>query len=435
MNHNQYINILKKLCVVSFTCFSLINGYAGERTETIILDIESAVELARSRAHIILAAGAAVAASKADESTELAFSHPQLNLNSSYSHNGKLVTFPFGPFGEIAAGRKNDYRNTLELKQLLWSFGKRAKVKEKVSANTDAALADLAISARDISFQIRIAFASYLLKRETTQINSQRQSQRTQELEDAIALKEAGKVTALDVRQSQINLINSSNNLTQSEADLQLAKFDIAAILSMESTDFKIDADLTRPGEIKTLISKARENLELSPDIHELKSKIAALSAESKEIVGESLPDIHAVATANNEGGKIDNLTDAWSVGLTLSWNIFDGGNRHGRKSSIAMQQIELEHLIKEIIMNRSRDIKKIIVELNTFSTNIEQLQHSVDLARENYQDAGDQYRSGLITLTRLGEIGLDAKTARFNLAQMIHDELIASFQLMFLIE
>ncbi len=159
------------------------------------------------------------------------------------------------------------------------------------------------------------------------------------------------------------------------------------------------------------------------------------MSAESKEISGESLPDIHAVATANNEGSEVNDLTDAWSVGLTLSWNIFDGGNRHGRKTSLVMQQLELEYLIKEIIMNRSRDMEKIIVQLNAYSTTIEQLQHSVLLANENYLDARDQYRSGLITLTRLGEIGLDAKTARFNLAQMIHDELIASFQLMFLID
>ncbi len=225
----------------------MTNGYCSEPGETIILDIDSAVELARSHAHIILAASAAAAARKAGERTELAFSHPQLNLLSSYSHNGKLATFPFGPFGEIQAGRENDYRNSLELKQLLWSFGKRKKVKEKVSANTEAALADLAISARDISLQVRIAFAAYLLKHEAIRINRERQSQRTYELEDAIALKEVGKVTDLDVRQSQINLINSSNNLTQSEADLQLAIFDIAAILSMKSTDFKIDANLTRP--------------------------------------------------------------------------------------------------------------------------------------------------------------------------------------------
>ena len=439
------------LCQVIYTIYSggmiLLSAWSNfplslnatetpeEPKEILKLDIHDAAELARERAEAVLAAQAAVEAKEKDGRADLAFAYPQLIINTNYTRNEELSTIPFGPFGEIETGRKNDYRGSVHADQLIWSFGKLSATRDQADANIAVALAELAIASRDAAHIARVAVTRFLLAHARHQVSQERVSQRHDELEDAKDLRQVGIVTDLDVRQASINLIRAKDQLQTIEANLKQGHLDVAAALALAPEAFLITGKLVRPQGVSSLISTVKDQLDQGSEITRLLARYEAQSAEKRNLRAESLPELRAVAEGSKDGDDLDNLEDAWSAGISLTWDLYSGGDRKARKAAATSRMYELQLRREELIRERQKQFKKLEIELNVLDQRIANEKEAVDLAAANYSDARDQYRAGLITLTRLGEISLAVAEARFRYVSLVNDEQTAVNELLRLLE
>ena len=426
--------ILSSIYLTSAEDFSATES-PSEFGKILELDILSAAELARERVEAVMAAQIAVEASQEDGRADLAFAYPQLRVNGSYTRNQELSTIPFGPFGEIETGRRNDYRGMIHAEQLLWSFGKLSATRDLADANTSIANAALKAASRDAAHRARVGVTNVLFFRAQLQVARERVSQRREEREDAQDLRQAGIVNELDVRQASINLIRAEDALKAIEANFKQAHLELAAALALTPESFTVEGELTRPQKVSHLIATAGALVEVGSDMANLSARYQAQDAEYRELNAETLPELRAVADASKDGEDVDNLQDAWSVGLNLTWDLYSGGVRRAQKAAAANRMRELHYRKRELIRERRSQLDKLEVDLNALDKRISEEQRAVNLAAENYQDARDQYRAGLITLTRLGETSLAVAEARFRYVSLFRDEQLAVNELLRLME
>ena len=80
----------------------------------------------------------------------------------------------------------------------------------------------------------------------------------------------------------------------------------------------------------------------------------------------------------------------------------------------------ELSFLQDQVVRSRRQGINKLEIDLRNLSDRIDSEEKAVELAKTNYLDAREQYRSGLITLTCLGRIQISSTF--FDLRRAIGD-------------
>ena len=399
------------------------------------LDIDDAVELARHQSEAVLASKKAIESVKSSTRAEMAFAYPHLSLNGTYTRNEQLPSFPFGPFGEIESGRKNDYRGNLHAEQLIWNFRRSRAIRKQSDARISNSTANAAIISREIAYQTRLSILGLLLERARKKITQERISQRQDELDDARDLRDAGLVTELDSRQAEINLVRTNDLLRTVDSRISQFQFDIASQLAMGPDKFQIIGKLARPVELNEWISNVRLRIMQSAELVKLQSENKIQNTEKRSLKSERLPKLYLFADAGQEGDNLGDLSDSWGIGLRLSWDLYDGGDRMARKLSADNRIHEINLLQDEIIRNRRSAIAKIEIEIKSIDERITLEKQALELARANYSDAREQYRSGLITLTRLGETSLAVSETRFRHISLIHQEQITLAELIRLTE
>lgn len=92
----------------------------------------------------------------------------------------------------------------------------------------------------------------------------------------------------------------------------------------------------------------------------------------------------------------------AWSVGMTLSFPIFDGGvkSRAIRRANIDLNNARLEY--KNLKRQTELEVKSAHINLENASKKIELTQRQVVSAQESYEAALGRYKNGLAPITEV---------------------------------
>ncbi len=408
--------------VLTSVCLST-HSLLAEQEAILNLDLDSAAALARSRAERVLAREAGLAVTDADSRAAMAFSRPSLQLGAEYTYNGDLATVPFGPFGNIETGRDNDLRGRLHAEYLLWHRGRRRITRKQNWALSDVARADVMLAARDAAFRARSAVAAVWFARARRDVATDRVQQRREELVDARDLRDVGKVTELDVRQAAINLIQAEDEVREAEAEIERARIEAAAAVASAPNTIRIVGTLKRAEAVDALLERAREFINSGPEIAALRSRIRFEEAESRIQHALMWPELRSVGEYSSDGDSLNDQEQSWHIGLTLAWRFYSGGEHRLRAMSASRRALEWRHLWEGEVRERGRLVEQIAVDLRQLDTRIGEQERAVELSAANYDDARDQYRAGLITLTRLGEISLGVAEARFRFVELVHDE------------
>ncbi len=403
--------------------------------DIIILDKNTAAEIARNQAESTLAAQSALAATQFSGKADLAFTRPQISAKSSYRHNFALSTFRLGPLGEVDAGRVDDHAGTLMLDQLLWNFGKSRAIAEQSSAATELSRAMMAEIRRDNAFHARMTVITLLLERARLAIISDRIKQRQGEQQDAQALFDAGLVSELDVRQAEINRLQVEIDRKQTESNIEQLQQDLSFMIALKPRSFKIVGELSRSSDLMVLFDNATQHIESGPELARLQAKSRILNGEKLRLAADNKPELHAVGEAGVTGPAVNNLDDEWAAGLILSWKLYQGGKIKSQRSSVTLQLQEIAWLTQEVIRDRYRQLAKFENIIDTIKDKIRHEERAVELAAANYLDAREQYRAGIITLSRLGEVNLSVAEARFRLVGLLYEEQSVENNLLRLIE
>jgi outer membrane protein len=242
---------------------------------------------------------------------------------------------------------------------LLWDFGvTSARISgadasaSALDASANKAELDLALSVRTAYFAARAARALV----EVAKADVANEERHVQQIE---AFVEVGRRPEIDKYQARTQLANARVALIQKENDYDVARAQLArAMGDPAQSDFDIGDDVMpavegEDGSDDALYAQA---IRSRPDLVALEDSRRASQAELDGAHGAYLPALSASAGLDSTLFQTHSTTDpswGWNVGLTLSWDIFDGGARaaviRGAEADVMVSNAKLESLAQNI--------------------------------------------------------------------------------------
>ena len=317
----------------------------------------------------------------------------EVSWRSKYDDRYNLNLFP-----------KYDYENTnsFRLRMNLYTGGQLENRQESARYGLNAA--DLILENSRQTVKYRAAEAYYQVLRQSSLVDVQKQALELlqEHLRNVTIQYEVGTVAKSDLLATSVQLANTQQSLTTAQGNYQTAVAQLNNVLGLpvetevaasDKIDF-VKYDLTEEQCLDYAVAHR-------PDGIAAKYSVKRAEADKNAAKAGYRPNISAVMGGDFSGEKFlsgDHRTDRWSVGLEMTWNIFDNGltaaqvqqykAAERRAESQALQQLETIQL----------EVHSAYIALKTAEKNIATTAAAVAKAEEEFAIAQVRYVEGVDT-------------------------------------
>ncbi len=323
---------------------------------------------------------------------------------------------------------------TVELNYNLFSSGRRsAQIK---AAEAQIRLNQLEVERIMSELRLNVTEAYYNLQQADEEVRIAKSSVESSQksLADAQALERAGIGTRFDVIRAQVQLANSQQELNQAISQQQIARRQLARLLSLPQSLNIVAADPVAPGEDWSLsleesivlAYKNRAELEqqlVQRDISELQRR-AALASLGPQV---DLFGNYQYSWVNQSGdillstsGDSTTRQGALAFGARMQWNLYDGGAASAR----ARQQKKNMEIAETRFANQRNqvrfEVEQAFFNLQSNRSNIETAQIALEQAKESLRLARLRFQAGVGTQTDVLTADTELTRAEANLVRAI---------------
>jgi outer membrane protein TolC len=259
-------------------------------------------------------------------------------------------------------------------------------------------------------------------------------------LERVKYLFEYGQVNKLQVLNANVDVSNDSINLINEQQNLDNVKRDLQVVINTdEYQDFNVDTTIVFTPMLK--IEKFVEDYDLNNvSLLQIEKNLEISAYDEKISRTGYLPTIDLVGSYGwNRNvspetpffpGSVQTV-DRFAAGISLNWNIFDGGQTAVRIQNAQINYENQELQKQQIQTEVNRDIQN---ALNTYKTRlyIYNLQEqNVQTNIDNFNRTENQFELGQITSVEFRQAQVNLQNARtsYNLAK--YDAKLAELQLL----
>ncbi len=232
---------------------------------------------------------------------------------------------------------------------------------------------------------------------ESVRINTAAVTNAQASLRDAQALEQAGVGTRFSVLQSQVNLGNAQQTLTNSISQRQIARRQLVTRLNLSQSVNVVAADPVRLAGLwnQTLEQSIILAFQNRPELQQQLAQRNIYEQQRRGALAQIAPQVSLVASYNLLDQFNDNVgvTDGYSVGVQANWRLFDGGaataRANQRKTDIAIaetqfaqQRDQTRFEVEQAFSNLQSNLQNV----NTATGALEQARESLRLARLRFQ-------------------------------------------------
>lgn len=399
--------------------------------------------------------------------------YPSLSLNASYSRNlsaakSFLPAIIFDPDADpdeqiaVQFGSDNQWNSTLSLEQPL--FQAQAFIGVGAASRFRALQEEvLRASSQAVATRVRLAFYDLLLAQEQARLTGNSVERVRESLTEAEALARAGLASEYEVLRLRVEVANLEPVLRQALNAVEQNRrvlaveldLDPAAPLVVEGSLATLDLDdpsLNTPAneaivqfvgagvpaqlseeEVAAWVASRSEvrQLEITETL-----RLAELRAEQANWFPEiSLVGNYQVAAQQNGdpvffGRDETERFTASSVGINLSWTLFNGFGREARISQ-RRSQLRQASTRKELAVDVAESsFRSILDQVDEARLRVQGQKLAVEQAQRGYEIASAQFREGLGSRLELTDAEVALRQSEFNYAQAVYDALAARARL-----
>ncbi len=376
-----------------------------EATEGISL--QQALELARRNNRQLQVALLTLERSRASVREAQAEEYPALTIQSGLNATGSNVFSADNSNDQLSpllnqlnqnnTGSSTALSGTVELSYNVYTAGAR-------TARIRAAEEQLRFDQLDVerlTEQLRLDVSNdyYDLQQADEQVRINRAAVTNAEasLRDAQARELAGVGTRFDVLQSQVQLANANQELTNALSDQQVARRQLVNRLSLAQVANAIASD---PVEIAGVWNLALEDSIIAAfqNRAELQQQLVQrnISEQNRRIALAGIRPRVAVSTNYNISDTFnddESFGDDYSIGANLSWNLYDGGaaraSARAQEANIAIAETnfaDTRNLIRFEVEQAYSTLQSNLANIQTASVGLEQAREALRLARLRFQ-------------------------------------------------
>ena len=303
----------------------------------------------------------------------------------------------------------------------IYDFGQTAANIRAAELNADAAGAAVGTTVLDVRTSVETAYLDAVARRRLVQVAEATVKSEDAHLDQARRFVAAQAKDPIEVAQAQSRDANAKSALVQAQSNEAIALATLRSAIGWvdPANSPTVAANWPTPSEsdppgLAALVDTARKQ---RPEIVQLDKELQAADANLTAAYAERRPVLSANASTQWSPGTSNwSPEPSWTAGLSLSWNLFDGGRsaadarvaRANVQSAAAQRDALLVSLTSQLDSARSQIVAN--------RANVQASTEAVTAARAQLKLADARYAQGLGSQIELADAQTAVTTAEGNL-------------------
>jgi outer membrane protein TolC len=355
---------------------------------------------------------------------------PTLQVNSGYNAESDTLANPYNDFGLV--NNNQAWNVAIQINQSLWSGWKNQADFSASRLANDSAFYSLRQTIDKVVADTKKLFYDVIFNRALIRVREESVAVLQSQLQDQQSRFEAGTVPRFNVLQAEVALANAIPPVIQARNALRISQF---ALVKQLGLDYPSDPSLV-PIDVIGQLDYNPIKLDLGAAVFTALARNPSLKVQrqniliSKEQLKAALsgfqPTLNATAgyQAFNipTASSLDEAVNGLFVGVTGSWNIFDGlatvGATQAARASLQQSMINYDNSARGVELDVQRSVSNLI-----------EAQEVIDSQRANVVQATEALRLSRERLDAGAGTQLDVLNAQVSLLQAQTTELEGRFR------
>ena len=388
-------------------------GAHARAQESVPLTLAEAVERARGASPRMDELRALSAAAAADLRGARAGRLPLVDAFASFVRHSdvpELVLDVPGRAGPLFPNIPRHYRARAEMALPLYTGGRVEGAIDAARHQLAAAEKDVDAGLGDLVLEATTAYWRLVAAREAARVLAESIASYDADLKRVRDRAEVGMAARSDVLSVQVDRDRAELGRLEAENAAALAHEDLVRLLDLPA-GARVDpvepllAAAAEPEPTDALVARA---LEGRPEIASLRARVAA--GEGRVRIARSASRPQAQVGAGYEYARpnarivppADRFDDAWSVGVSVSLRVFDGGRTSAAVARAEAETDAARQRLADVERRVRLDVASGALDLQTRRAALVVADRTLESAQENLNVAQDRYREGLVPASEL---------------------------------
>lgn len=335
------------------------------------------------------------------------------SLSSSYSASSIFATSASGP-------TDSDYLDqdirafNVKLTQILYAGSRIVNTYEKAKIMAQVSEAEMQLARFELAYNIETTFYKLMKAREDIISATESVTRLTESVKSAEAFLQKELVPYVDVLKAQVDLADAQDQLGLAKNNENRQREALFALmdLPMDPTVQFVNGDHEIIREQPSFAASFQYAVDHRPDLQSLEYQFTAANKQQAIAVGKYLP----VATldigyynrdtdyANEQrtsfgSTDLDQTNKYMMAGVTLSWNMFDGGRAYYEREKYTLEARKIRALIQDTRNMLSTGIRKALYSMSEAGQRLESSADALVAAKENYTSEEKRLNAGISTI------------------------------------
>ena len=327
------------------------------------------------------------------------------SLSEARRQTNPQVTWSFGANrrGGLYYGGEtsNAFSNTGSISIPIYQGGRLRE--GRLSARYALSSADLSLenTMQTVRLQSTIYYFNVLRYRNLIEVYEEEVMTLQEHLRNVNAQFRVGTVAKIDVLESQVELANSQQNLVNIQNSYDIAVAELNNYIGLPADTVIRPQDTLTYRQYNLNLGDCT-SYALTNRADAAMADYAVKRAESAERAARAgrRPNVSAGLSKEVDTSHLfsDKTSDQWRVGISASWNIFDGGITAAQVHEANAAVIRAQEVAAQTREQIQLEVQSYFLQLRAAEKNIATTQASVALAEENYKISQVRYSAGVGT-------------------------------------
>jgi len=360
-------------------------------------------------------------------------------LSSSFSANRIDSAYAKGPTETDYIDQEIHSAN-IKLTQILYAGSRIVNTHEKAQLVELATQAETQLVQLELAYNIETTFYKVMKAKQDVIVSSEAVERLRASVQAAEAFYRKELIPYVDVLKARVDLADADNQLSiakNNENRQRVALFSLMNLPLDPDTDF-VGEDAVIIGERPAFDLCFDAAAEHRPDLKGLEYQRQAAEKQAAVALGKYLPVVRVEAgyydqdndylNLGNTGNSTydrDQTNQYWAVGLTVSWDLFDGGRSWYESEKNDLESLRFGALLQEANNTIATGIRKALYSMGEAEQRLTSSTGALTAAQENYTAEDNRLKAGVSTMTNL----LDAQS-RLVRAQVNRSNATLDYQL-----
>ncbi len=360
------------------------------------LTLDQALELASKHNETPQIAAARLERAQAVRREAIATLLPALTLTSSYTRRAREITRTVDDEEFVIQARGAEAHQAIAETTVF-----DARVIPLVRAtgrDLEAQRLESAELVRNLAFDVAESFFAVLSAERLREAAGRRIQVAEATVSDASIRRDAGLANLNDVTRSELELATARLALTQAQNLAANTRLSLSFLIGVPAASALAEPG-TRDGPAPAPDALEQRAVAARADLRALEERAEALRFLAREPLLRAVPALGVRGTfrQTNETG-LSGREEDWNVAATLTWELFDGGERYAQAD-----QRRAEH--REAVLQAEALRRRIGLEVHTARADLETAQGALGqaevqarVAAQNADEVSERFRNGLAT-------------------------------------